>query len=905
LSAMKTLLNPLPFAWAIVAVLTLAATPGLGAETSIAALHRSFANPPDSAKPMVRWWWFGVAVDKGEILRELQQMKADGFGGAELAFEYPQVVDDPARGLINQPFLSQSMLDDVTYAQAEARKLGLRIDVTLGSGWPYGGPATPLAEAAGRLRVLELAVPPNTTKLPAYRVEEGESVISISLVDGQPKHWDVASAQMLAANQSSSLPASSIARTALVFIAGHTRQTVKRAALGAEGWVLDPFSKQAVATHLKSVGEPLLQAFGATPPYAVFSDSLEAYGADWTPELPAEFQKRRGYDMLPHLPELLGGVTSEAERVRHDWGKTLTELVDENYLTQINAWAIAHGTRFRSQTYGEPAVSLSSQRLVTLPEGEGPRWKAFSTLRWASSANHLFGNNATSAEAFTWLHSPVFRATPLDMKAEADLHFLMGVNQIIGHGWPYSPPQAGEPGWSLYAAAVFNDHNPWHLVMPDVTRYLQRISFLLRQGEPANQVALLLPTDDAWAAFMPGNVTVTGDMAHLITPAIMSAIIGAGYNVDFIDAETIERLGIPYPLLVVPPTDRIPLATLQRIQQYVAAGGKVISVGRVPATDEEGQPSIAVSSLSHRLFDVAQGTFVGDETRLAVALQKTIVPDLQLSGSKEEVGFIRRRLPDTDIYFVANTSNHAVSARAVFATARKIGEQWDVDTGTVIAGAISAADAPIELAPYGSAVFAFSDATSPAQPQRRPGRTLPIADLSTEWTVTFPSLGKSIREGGLTDWTSDPMTRFYSGVAVYQRDILLKRIPSADAFLEVQGGTALPVPITTASNPGMQAWYDGPVREAAIVFVNGHRAGSTWHPPYSLTVGPYLRTGENHIEIRVYNTAINAWATQPLHDSKPLIAKYGDRFQMQDMDKVQPVPSGLLGSIHLVDEVPP
>src|SRR5213594_239695 len=68
-------------------------------------------------------------------------------------------------------------------------------------------------------------------------------------------------------------------------------------------------------------------------------------------------------------------------------------------------------------------------------------------------------------ETWTWLHSPAFRATPLDIKAEADQHFLAGINQLIGHGWPYSPPQAGNPGWSFYAAAVFNDKNPWWPVM--------------------------------------------------------------------------------------------------------------------------------------------------------------------------------------------------------------------------------------------------------------------------------------------------------------------------------------------------------------------------------------------------------------------------------------------------------
>ncbi len=68
------------------------------------------------------------------------------------------------------------------------------------------------------------------------------------------------------------------------------------------------------------------------------------------------------------------------------------------------------------------------------------------------------------------------------MKAEADTFFLQGINQLVGHGWPYSPPSAGDPGWSFYAAAVFNDHNPWWIVMPDVTAYLSRVSYLLRQG---------------------------------------------------------------------------------------------------------------------------------------------------------------------------------------------------------------------------------------------------------------------------------------------------------------------------------------------------------------------------------------------------------------------------------------
>jgi len=40
--------------------------------------------------------------------------------------------------------------------------------------------------------------------------------------------------------------------------------------------------------------------------------------------------------------------------IRHDWGRTVTELADENYLTPLREWAHQHGTLFRSQTYGIP-----------------------------------------------------------------------------------------------------------------------------------------------------------------------------------------------------------------------------------------------------------------------------------------------------------------------------------------------------------------------------------------------------------------------------------------------------------------------------------------------------------------------------------------------------------------------
>src|SRR5215469_1412694 len=75
-------------------------TPGVN------GLRQQFANPPDDCRIMMRWWWFGPAVTKPEIKRELEQMKTAGIGGVEIANLYALALDDPETGFHNQPYLS-------------------------------------------------------------------------------------------------------------------------------------------------------------------------------------------------------------------------------------------------------------------------------------------------------------------------------------------------------------------------------------------------------------------------------------------------------------------------------------------------------------------------------------------------------------------------------------------------------------------------------------------------------------------------------------------------------------------------------------------------------------------------------------------------------------------------------
>jgi hypothetical protein len=660
---------------------------------------------------------------------------------------------------------------------------------------------------------------------------------------------------------------------------------VKRPAAGAEGYVLDHYDLTAIQHHLKAVGEPILKAFGDHPPVSVFSDSLEVFASDWTPEMLKEFQKRRGYDLVPYLPALVGDIGEKTGSVRRDWGKTLTELCEERYLTPISEWAHQHHTKFRSQTYGVPPVVLSSNNLVDLPEGEhGSVWRQFTTARWASSASHLYGRPVTSSETWTWLHSPAFRATPLDMKAEADLHLIQGINQFVGHGWAYSPESAGEPGWRFYAAAVFNEHNPWWIVMPDVTKYFQRVSWLMRQGKPANDVAIYLPTNDAYSQFRAGQDSVDRSMEQLLGTNVVTQVLDSGFNFDFIDDAAITKLGVAYPVLILPNVERIPLETLKKIDAYAAKGGIVIATKRLPSV-ATGLQDAADTAEIVRVAKAMKVHMVADDAKLGAELAGLMTPDF--ASGDPAIGFNHRKLDGIDVYFVANTSNHPVHIQAALRIKNVPVESWDPFTGKATAGVNG------DFAPYESRIFVVSSESAAARAAALPAAT--AIDISSGWKVSFDKLSYST-EGSGKSWSDDPKTRFFSGTATYSKTV---ELPATAKFVSVLDfGPGTPLQPARMSN-GTRAWIDPPVREAAVVYVNGKAAGSVWKAPFQVEVGALLHAGSNEIRIVVANTAINELAGQSMPDYKLLKLKYGDRFQPQDMDNLQPLPSGILGKIAL------
>ena len=307
-------------------------------------LRSGFADPPLDSAPRMRWWWFGPSVTRPELERELTAMAGVGIGGVEVAYVYPLAT-------ATTDFGSADFLADLRFAADRAHELGLRFDLTLGSGWSFGGPHVSPELAARQLHWERREIGPGPLDVPAQASWPGDDLVVGCVGAGSLQEQPAEYQRLPITDGRLIIEAGAGPRVVLLGYARLTGQNVKRAAAGAEGPVFDHYSAAATEAHLRAVGGPMLDAVPAELVGSVFCDSLEVYGADWTTGLPEEFARRRGYELLPQL-YLLTVDGPEAMRVRADYHRTLAEMYEENFVAVCQRWAVGAECRFGSSRTG-------------------------------------------------------------------------------------------------------------------------------------------------------------------------------------------------------------------------------------------------------------------------------------------------------------------------------------------------------------------------------------------------------------------------------------------------------------------------------------------------------------------------------------------------------------------------
>ncbi len=139
-------------------------------------LEAGFTNPPGTARLRAYWWWLNGNVTKAAITRDLEEMKAKGFGGALICDAGGAAQDGNDQVPHGPTFFTHEWRELYKHTLREADRLGLEMSLNIQSGWNLGGPMVKAEDAAKKLTWSETQVrgPAKVARpLPAPKSRDG------------------------------------------------------------------------------------------------------------------------------------------------------------------------------------------------------------------------------------------------------------------------------------------------------------------------------------------------------------------------------------------------------------------------------------------------------------------------------------------------------------------------------------------------------------------------------------------------------------------------------------------------------------------------------------------------------------------------------------------------------------
>ncbi|HEX3800789.1 MAG TPA: glycosyl hydrolase [Verrucomicrobiae bacterium] len=618
------------------------------------ALEAGWTNPPNAARLRAYWWWLNGNVTKASISRDLEEMKAKGFGGAVIVDAGGAEQEGNGRVPHGPAFLTPEWRELFKHTLREANRLGLEMSLNIQSGWNLGGPMVTADDAAKKLVWSELQItgPTNfTASLPSPRARENYYrdlfVVAYRLQRTGTGHATLQNWQQKALYKTlepSSAPISTplfqetpmaageedthsgevIDLTAKLNSAGQLdwsipvgtwqilrfgctigeHSYVSTSSDGWKGFAIDVFDAGAFQRYWDAVVEPLIADAGPLAGSALkylHTDSWEVEAVNWTPTLRAEFLKRRGYDLLPYLPTLAGRIVNDRElsdRFLADYRKTLGDLAIDNHYRLFRDNAHRHGLEIHPESGGPHAVPIDAQRCLGWDDVPMSEFWAWSWMHRIGDENRYFVKQPASA-AHTYGHV-----------ITQDEGFT-----TIGPHWQETIWDNLKPSFDKAICEGMN-RLVWHAFVcspaemgvpgqqyfagthlnPNVTWWSKAGPFLnyINRCQFMMQQGLF----DADVCYYYGDHVPNFSQLKKSDPAK----ILPGYDYDVITEEALlERMsvrdkrlmlpdGMSYRVLVLPDRAIISLPVLRKLKELVANGATVIGPRPVQASGLQGYP---------------------------------------------------------------------------------------------------------------------------------------------------------------------------------------------------------------------------------------------------------------------------------------------------------------------------
>ena len=281
--------------------------------------------------------------------------------------------------------------------------------------------------------------------------------------------------------------------------------------------------------------------------------------------MPFVFTDASGYMNYPETsPEFQDSVY----RARYDFTRLLVDEFLKNFTQVFQDFCTSEELLCRYQAYGVPFLMgmLEGFMIPDIPESnnwiysaemDSPSWEwnlNHGYMVWnmfAASGGHLKGRKIISCEAMTNTRG-VFKTSLEEIKQHDDMNFITGINHSVLHGFNYSPPEAGFPGWIRYGA-YFSEQNPWWPYLNKWVDYNARLSYIFQNSKPQKSIAILGPTADHWSEVGLMREPFHAEPWYL--HRLWQPISQAGYSAEYLNERVIQASEVDYGVIEYGPME--------------------------------------------------------------------------------------------------------------------------------------------------------------------------------------------------------------------------------------------------------------------------------------------------------------------------------------------------------------
>jgi len=591
-----------------------------------------FDDPPPHHGPVPLWWWSGATVTRERVRWQLERFVQGAIHDVVLMNLAPKgptygaPPDDP-------PWFSEPWWDLVAYACDVAEELGVRLwfydQIGFSGANVQGTIVAAHPEAAGRVLRTEVAEVGPDGAVPLGGRDRLVAVYGGRTGDGWQR-LDV--------------------RDGRVDAAPGTPVRV----VSWRGTAFDYLDPQACAWLLDAVHGEFERRLGdrlGTVITGSFQDELPAMPT-WSARFAAEFERRRGYDLLDHLPSLWerGGDADDA--VREDYHLVRTQLAEEAFFRPLGEWHERWGMLVGADQTNPARAGWPTQSSQLYGD-------YFTTHRWInavgsdhegdarvhSSMADLYGHPRVWIESF---HSSGWGGTLEDTWDWLLPFFRSGADLYNPHA-TYFDTRAG---WFEWAPPGTDFRQPYYAVYPSFARAVARTSALLTWGEHVVETGVLYPATTGHAELAPDQpIDYFGDgqvgRSHERTDrsqAAYLAMVGtnnwfrsapglfdrAGIDVDVLDEDSVHRGAVAddgrlrvgalrLRTVVLPAVTHLLPGTAGQLVRLLDAGGQVVVVGSDPQeVAGRGTPGPEAAALAALLAHPKLLRVAGPEEAVAV-----------------------------------------------------------------------------------------------------------------------------------------------------------------------------------------------------------------------------------------------------------------------------------------------